>query len=135
MFLKISQNSQENTCARVSFFNKQTLLKKETQTQVCEIFKNTFFTEHLQATAFVFFVGRPYIFDLYCHLYSFDLYLFHMFTFYIYFIYILFICHQLIYLRKSMSCLRTWWLVYLDPMECMWGKLWPSQANKETVLQ
>ena len=24
MFLKISQNSQENTCARVSFFNKVT---------------------------------------------------------------------------------------------------------------
>ena len=46
MFLKISQNSQGNTCARVS----------ETQAQVfscefCEIFNNTFFTEHLWTTA------------------------------------------------------------------------------------
>ena len=66
MFLEISQNSQENTCARVSFFNKaadlrsSTLLKKqacnfikkETHAKVnscefCGIFKNTFFTEHL----------------------------------------------------------------------------------------
>ena len=35
MFLEISQNSQENTCARVSF-----LIKLQT---FCEIFKNTFF--------------------------------------------------------------------------------------------
>ena len=59
LFLKISQNSQENNCARVSFFNKTaglrpaTLLKKETLAQVfsrkfCEIFKNTFFIKHLQ---------------------------------------------------------------------------------------
>ena len=51
VFLEISKNSQENTCARISFFNKVaglrpvTLLKK---TQVfscefCEISKNTFF--------------------------------------------------------------------------------------------
>ena len=43
VFLEISQNSQENTSARV-FFNS----KKETQAQVfsyefCEISKNTFF--------------------------------------------------------------------------------------------
>ena len=43
LFLKISQNSQENTCVGASF------IKKETQTQVffcefCEIFKNTFFS-------------------------------------------------------------------------------------------
>ena len=53
VFLEISQNSQENTCARVSFFNKvagvpATLLKKETLAQVfpcefCKISKNTFF--------------------------------------------------------------------------------------------
>ena len=57
VFLKFSQNSQENTCARVSFlikFNK--VVKKETLAQVfscefCEIFKNSFFAEDLQATA------------------------------------------------------------------------------------
>ena len=53
VFLKISQNSQENTCARVSFFIKLqafallNFIKKETLTQVfsCrlwEISKNTF---------------------------------------------------------------------------------------------
>ena len=40
VFLKTSQNSQENTCARVSFLIKlqATLLKKETPAQVfsCE---------------------------------------------------------------------------------------------------
>ena len=45
VFLKISQNSQENTRARV-------FIKKETLTQVfsrefCEISKSTFFIEHL----------------------------------------------------------------------------------------
>ena len=49
LFLEISQNSQEKTCARVSFLMK--FIKKETLAQVfsyefCEIFKNTFFTEH-----------------------------------------------------------------------------------------
>ena len=51
VFVEISQNSQENTCARVS-------LLKETLAQVfscefCEISTNTFFTEHLWATASV----------------------------------------------------------------------------------
>ena len=50
MFLEISPNSMENTYARVS--------KKEALAQVfsCEFFeisKNTFFTEHLCATASV----------------------------------------------------------------------------------
>ena len=54
--LKISQNSQESTCARVSFLIKLpkpcNLIKKETLAQVfscefCENFKNTFFTEYL----------------------------------------------------------------------------------------
>ena len=45
MFLDISQNSQENTCARISACN---FLKKETLAQVsscefCKIFKNTFY--------------------------------------------------------------------------------------------
>ena len=47
LFLKISQNSQESTCARVSFLACN-FIKKEALTQVfpcefCEIFKNTFF--------------------------------------------------------------------------------------------
>ena len=59
MFLKISQSSQENTCARVPFLIKLQVeacnfIRKETLTQVfsckfCEIFKNTFCTEHLLA--------------------------------------------------------------------------------------
>ena len=65
MFLEISQNSQESTCARVSFLIKlqaapATLLKR-TLAQVfsyefCEISKNTFFTEHLRTTASVVFL-------------------------------------------------------------------------------
>ena len=57
MFLKISQNSQEYTCAGVSFLIKLQakackFIKKETLTQMfswefCEIFKNSLFTEHL----------------------------------------------------------------------------------------
>ena len=50
MFLEISQNSQENNCARVSFLIKLqacNFIKKETLAQVfscefCEISKNTF---------------------------------------------------------------------------------------------
>ena len=54
MFLEILQNSQENTCARVSFLIK--FIKKETLVQVfsCEFYeisKNTIFTEHLWTTA------------------------------------------------------------------------------------
>ena len=60
MFIKISQNSQENTRVGVSFLIKlqaaYNFIKKETLTQVfscefCEIFKNTILTEHLPATA------------------------------------------------------------------------------------
>ena len=48
------QNSQENTCARVSFLNN--FIKKETPAQVfsrefCAVSKNTFFTELLRTTA------------------------------------------------------------------------------------
>ena len=59
VLLEILQNSQENTCARVSFLIKlQAFIKKETLSQVfsrefCGISKNTFFTEHLWATVFV----------------------------------------------------------------------------------
>ena len=61
MFLEISQNLQENICARVSFLIKLQVLaynfiEKETLAHVfsyefCEISKNTFFIEHLWATA------------------------------------------------------------------------------------
>ena len=52
MFLKFSQNLQENTCARVSFLTElqaesSNFIKKKTLSQVlscefCETFKNTF---------------------------------------------------------------------------------------------
>ena len=56
VFLEISQNSQENTCVRVSSLMACNFLKKETLAQVfscefCEISKNTFFTGHLWTTA------------------------------------------------------------------------------------
>ena len=57
VFLKVAKNSQENTCARVSFAALAcNFIKKETLVQVfsCEffeIFKNIFFMEHLRATA------------------------------------------------------------------------------------
>ena len=61
VFLKISPNSQENTCARVSYLIKLqastcNFIKNEIRAQVfsCEffqIFKNTYFTEHLWTTA------------------------------------------------------------------------------------
>ena len=50
-FLKILQNSQENTCDRVSFLGLAcNFIKKETLAQVfscefCEIVNNTFFIE------------------------------------------------------------------------------------------
>ena len=55
---EISQNSQENTCARAS-----SLIKLQTEgcqkdsgtgafnSEICEISEKTYFTEHLQATA------------------------------------------------------------------------------------
>ena len=60
-FLEISQNSQENTCARVSFFN---FIKKLTLVQVfscefCEISKSTFFykTHPVAASVLIFELG------------------------------------------------------------------------------
>ena len=47
VFLEISQKSQENTCARVSF------LIRLQACEFCEISKNTFLTEHLWTTASV----------------------------------------------------------------------------------
>ena len=61
MFSETSQNSQENTCARVSFSIKlqpeaSNFIKKDTLAQVfscefCETSKNTFFAEYLRVTA------------------------------------------------------------------------------------
>ena len=54
VLLQISQNSHENTCARVSFFNKAcNFIKKETLTQVfpvnfAKFVRTPFFTEHLR---------------------------------------------------------------------------------------
>ena len=45
MFLEISQNSQENTCARGSACN---FIKKET---LAQLFTSEFFTEYLWSTA------------------------------------------------------------------------------------
>ena len=60
VFLEIWQNSQENTCTRISLFNKvaglrfATLLEKRLWHRCFpgfyEISKNTFFTEHILAT-------------------------------------------------------------------------------------
>ena len=61
LFLKISQYSQENTCVGISFlikmqaFRAPALLKRDSNTGVfCEhweIFKNTYFEEHLRTAA------------------------------------------------------------------------------------
>ena len=71
VFLKISQNLQENTCARVSFLIKLQasvchFIKKETLALLfsCEFFeisKNTFFREHLWATASVLKFDRLHV--------------------------------------------------------------------------
>ena len=58
LFLEMSQNSQENTCARVSFLIQLqacNFIKKETLAQViscefCKFSKNTSFREHLRTT-------------------------------------------------------------------------------------
>ena len=47
VFLEISQNSQENTCARVCNFIKKETLAQLFSCEFCEISKNIFFTEHL----------------------------------------------------------------------------------------
>ena len=50
VFLRISQNSHKNTCVTCNFIKKRTL----TQVFSCEfweIFKNTFFTEHLRKSS------------------------------------------------------------------------------------
>ena len=61
VFLRILQNSQENTCARVPFLikfqasafntNKKEILAKVFPCEFCKNFKTTFFPEHLWRTA------------------------------------------------------------------------------------
>ena len=49
VFLEMTQNSQENTCARISFSIK--LQAQAFSCEFCENSKSTFFTEHLWMTA------------------------------------------------------------------------------------
>ena len=73
VFLEVSQNSQENTCAKDSF-NARNFIKKESLAQVfscefCENSKNTFFIEQLATTASVmrswtFVTGEKIIKDM-----------------------------------------------------------------------
>ena len=48
VFLEILQNSQENTCARVSF-----LIKLQALGQYCEVSKNNVFTKHLRTSVVI----------------------------------------------------------------------------------
>ena len=54
VFLNISLNSQENTCARVYNFIIKEALAQVFSSDLCEISKNTFFTEHPWTTASVY---------------------------------------------------------------------------------
>ena len=58
MFLEISQKSQENTSANVSFqackFIKKETPAREFSYEFSEILKNRFFTEHLDTTGPLF---------------------------------------------------------------------------------
>ena len=55
VFLEISQNSQENTCARVCNCNfvKNEYLAQVFSCEFCDFSKNTFSTEQFRATASV----------------------------------------------------------------------------------
>ena len=78
VFLEISQNLQENICARDSFLIKlqarglQLYLKKSLaqlfSCEFCKISKNTFFTEHLRTTASASldYVSRNSLFYYFC---------------------------------------------------------------------
>ena len=55
VFLEISQNLQENICARGATLLKKRLWHRCFSCKFCEISKNTFFTEHHWTTASVIF--------------------------------------------------------------------------------
>ena len=59
--LEISQNSQQNTCVRVSFLIKLQALAQLFCCEFCEISNNTFLKEHLWTTALVWVDIPPYI--------------------------------------------------------------------------
>ena len=48
VFLKVLQNSQGHTCARVCNFIKEQTLAQVFFCEFCQIFKNTFFIKHLR---------------------------------------------------------------------------------------
>ena len=57
VFLKISQNSQENTCAGVSLLIKLQTLAQVFSSEFCIFLKAFFFSEHLWTTASVLFTN------------------------------------------------------------------------------
>ena len=62
MFLEISQNSQENTCAKISFLTN--FIKKETLAEVfscefCEISMNTLYYRTPLVAASINYLGYP----------------------------------------------------------------------------
>ena len=66
LFIIVSQISWGNTCASVSSQISQQLWKKRIRHSsfLCEIFKNTLFTEHLLATAFEYRNNMPRAFEV-----------------------------------------------------------------------
>ena len=65
MFLKISQNSQENTCARVSFFIKLHALRHATlskkRLEACNFIKNETLAQVFSCEFCEFFLKKPFI--------------------------------------------------------------------------
>ena len=56
VFLEILQNSQENTCARVSFLMAQLF-----SCEFCKIYKNIFFIAHPRMTVSQLFLFFPFL--------------------------------------------------------------------------
>ena len=54
MFLEILQNSQENTCTRVSFLMERRLWHRYFSVNFAKFSNNIFFSEHLWSTAFIY---------------------------------------------------------------------------------
>ena len=68
LFLKISQNSQKNTCSGFSFLMRLQVRALQPPTLLrifCEIFENTFFIEHFRETGFNSFVQRFGLLQIY----------------------------------------------------------------------
>ena len=112
MFLEISQNSQENTCARVSFSIKLqasacNFIKKETLAQMfyCEyweVSKNAFFIEHLWPS-----VSNPCFWDYSeKHLFNFPLLFFVMVLFNFFLVVIYAILNKNVIKEDQKICLK-----------------------------